>query len=154
VVALLAEVGRNQGNRELALRVEDPEPGVVAHVLGREALLREVRDQLGDRAGVHASPRQHVIADGRALLEHEHGGRLDRRLAALLGCAVPGRDLAHEVDRRRQRRGARPDVQDVDLHALALDLAHRILVWIGAFRRGGVINSTGAELTCPAAIPI
>jgi hypothetical protein len=37
-------------------------------------------------------------------------------------------DRAHQMEGRRQGAGAGPDVEDVDLQALALDFAHRILL--------------------------
>jgi len=138
VVALLLEVRRHHGNRELALRMEDPEAGVVADVLGREALAREVRHELGDRLRIHDRAREHVVADGGTLLDHEYARGLDRGLLARFGVAVPRLDASHQVDRRGEIRGAGSDVQDVDLHALAFDgLTHRgDLHAPGRWRRG------------------
>jgi hypothetical protein len=107
--------------------VEHPEAGVVADVLGGKALLLEVRDELADRPRVHHAAGQLVVADAGRLLEHEHRRRLDGHQALALRSRVVGLDLAHQMDCRRQRGGARPDEENVDLHALAFDLSHGVL---------------------------
>ena len=125
VVTLLPEVRRHDRDVQLAHRMEEPEAGIGAHVLGGEALLLEIGDQLAQRLGIHARAREHVIADAGGLFQHQHRGRLDRGPAGGFGAPVVLGDLVHQVDGGRQRRRARADVEHVDLHALALSRAHR-----------------------------
>ncbi len=127
---------------------------VVADVLGRETLLLEVRHQLAKRLGVHHRTGEHVVADVGALLEHEHAGIFDLRLAGLLGLAVERLDLAHQMDCGRQRGGARPDVEDVDLHAFSFDLSHRVLSF-SVSCRGSTLGegSIGVELDPSGDVP-
>jgi hypothetical protein len=127
VVALLLEIGRHDGCGDPALRVEEPEGRVVAHVLGGKTLLVEVGDQLADRLRIHHAAREHVVAHVGALLEHQHRGGLERISAALLGFAVVRLDAVHQVDCGCQRGRAGSHVEDVDLHALSLDLGHELL---------------------------
>ncbi len=112
--------------------MEEPEAGVVADVLGREALLLEVGDELADRLGVHHGAREHVFAHARSLLEHEDRGGLDGLVSLDL---VVGLDPLHQVQRGGQGGRAGADVEDVDLHALAFD---------GLTHAGGPPLGTGA----------
>ncbi len=121
VVAALPEVREVGGKLQRPPAREHVGHGVGAHVLGGEALLGEVGNQLGDPLRVHHRAREDVIADRPALLDDQHRRRLDQRAALCRGALIVGLHLVHQVKSGGKRRGPRTDVQDIDLHALAFD---------------------------------
>ena len=124
MVALLLKVGRGERRAQRVLARIDPERGIVAHVLGGKALRRKIRNELLDPPWVHHGAGEDVVPDRGTLLDHEHGGRLDRIPALPLHALVVRLDLVHEMQGGSQRRRARPDEQDIHLHALACRRGH------------------------------
>ena len=76
------------------------------------------------RARVHARARELVVAESGGLFDHQYARFFDRLIAGLFAFFVVGGDRLHQMVGRRQCCGARADVQDIDFHALAFDLAH------------------------------
>ena len=83
--------------------------GVVGHgLVQRSAALFPIRNQLGQRLGVHDGARQDVRAWLRSFLEHHH-----RDLFARLGSELL------DADGRGQAAGAAADDNDVVFHGFA-----------------------------------
>jgi hypothetical protein len=85
--------------------MEQPKSRVVADVLGRKVLVREVRNEFAERLRIHHRARKHVVADFGPLFEYQNGRGLDRRPPGSFCGTIEALDLSHEVDRRREGGG-------------------------------------------------